>query len=113
LLIDLIDVLNRKASAHLLGHILIFGGVAALLGEWGIDGERGSSRLAFRYVILGALLMEAGQVTVGYSDDTLTDLILGVSFDLIVDILAAGGALWLTRRYSDSLTLAARRLRLA
>jgi hypothetical protein len=57
--------------------------------------------------------MEAGQVTVGYSDDTLTDLILGVSFDVMVDILAAVSALWLTRRYSDLLTLVVRRLRLA
>jgi hypothetical protein len=106
MLLVLVDELNRMQLVHFTGHLLIFGGVALLLGPWGRDDQRGSFRLALRYVIVGGLVMEAAQVTVGYSDDYITDLILGVSFDLMTD-LAAGllALLFLMRaRYSVAIS---------
>jgi hypothetical protein len=87
--VRLVDWLNRIKLAHVMGHLLIFGGVALLLGPWEMHGERGDSRLAMRYVIFGGLVMEAAQVAVGYSDDHITDLILGVSLDLTTDVVSA------------------------
>ena len=88
LLVSLVDWLNRSKVAHILGHHLIFGGVALLLGPWGMGDQRGSFGLAMRYVIVGGLLMEVVQVIVGYSDDHITDLILGVGFDLMIDAIS-------------------------
>jgi hypothetical protein len=105
-LLVFMDALNRMQLVHIMAHLLIFGGVAMLLGPWGGDGQRGSFRLALRYVVVGGILMEAAQVAVGYSDDYITDLILGVSFDLMTD-LAAGflALLFLMRsRYSMAIS---------
>ena len=107
-----IDMLNHKELAHVAGHLAIFGGVATLLGPWGRENQRGSIGLAVRYVTVGAILMEAVQVTVGYSDDTIHTLISGVLFDLLLDSIALVLALMLVQRYSQQLTLTAERLRL-
>ena len=88
LFVGWVDTLNRVEIVHVLGHLLIFGGVALLLGPWESEGERGDWRLAMRYVVIGGLIMEAAQVAVGYSDDHLTDLILGVLLDLTTDVVS-------------------------
>ena len=85
----LVDSLNRVELVHFMGHLLIFGCVALLLGPWGRDSQRGGFRLALKYVVLGGLIMETAQIIVGYSDDYITDLILGTSFDLMTDLTAA------------------------
>ena len=103
MLVNLVDWLDRIEMVHVLGHLLIFGGVGMLLGPWGKDGQRGDFRLAMRYVMVGGLLMEAAQVIVGYSDDYITDLILGVSFDLLTDVISGLLAVGLVR-YSSALS---------
>ncbi len=103
-LVALIDFLNGIEIVHILSHMIVFGGAALLLGPWGRPGDRGSARLAWRYVIIGTLLMEGGQVIVGYSDDYWQDLVVGVAFDLLVNGLSAALGVWLAARYAAPLT---------
>lgn len=102
-IVQVIDHLNALNWVHLMGHWAIFGGIAFLLGEWGQIGERGSSRLAWSYVIVGALAMEAGQALVGYADDTPRTLLESTLFDLATDGLAAWLGLWLARYWMNRL----------
>lgn len=90
LIADVIDFLNRIEIVHVLAHVVVFGGVAFLLGDWEWRGERGSTMLAIRYVMRGAIMMEALQILVGAWDDTVWEVVRGVSFDLFVDLLSLG-----------------------
>lgn len=92
-----LDELKRLELAHVIGHVGIFGGVALLLVY-----PPGSSRLAWRYVLTGAFAMEGVQVIVGASDDYLLPLILGVSFDLLTDFVAAGSAIYIWKKRNIS-----------
>jgi|GEM_PF-7124797 len=100
ILVQIIDALNRLEIAHLLAHVTVFGVVAFLVGEWGIAGERGSARQSLLYALWGGILMEIGQIIVGYSDDTFTELVFGSVYDLGVDMFAAGVVVkWLAWRH--------------
>jgi len=107
-LLSLVDSLNRVEIVHIMGHLMIFGGVALLLGPWGRDPEHGSVQLALQYVIVGGLVMEAAQVAVGYSDDYIADLILGVSFDLMTDLTAGLLALLFLMRARYSVAISSK-----
>lgn len=112
-LIMIIDFLNGQEIVHIAGHVLLFGGVAIVLGQWGTPPEQGSTQLAIYYTLGGAVLMELGQVLVGYSDDTQTSLMLGVGFDLLVNGLAAGLGILFIQRYAAPFTAMMHRLGLA
>jgi hypothetical protein len=104
--IGLIDRLNAVEWVHLVSHWAVFGSVAFLLGEWGAGAERGSAGLAWRYVVVGSLLMEGGQALVGYADDTPRTLVESILFDLAMNALGASMGLALlyrlTRWYKPS-----------
>lgn len=87
LLVSLIAVLSHIEVVHIVGHVLLFGGVAFLVGPW----EGGSRALAWRYVLVGGLLMEAVQILIGGSDNTITELVGSTGFDLLVN--GIGGVL--------------------
>jgi hypothetical protein len=95
--VNLLDRLNAREVWHLLGHVVVFGGAAALLTDWGPyetpGQEGGGPGLALRYTLAGALFMEGGQAIVGYSDDTAASLFWGTVFDLAVDGAAVALAL--------------------
>ncbi len=91
LLIRTVAALNQLEVVHLVSHLLVFGSVAFLVGPWSAQG--GSVALAWRYVLVGGILMEAVQIGVGYTDDTLWSLTYSLMFDMIVNGL--GGTIGL------------------
>jgi hypothetical protein len=86
-----LEFLVELEIAHIIVHTVIFGMVALLLGGWG----RGSRQLAWRYIIVGAVIMEVFQVILGIPHDSLPALVWGVGVDLVVDGVAGWLGLWM------------------
>ncbi|MBZ0310469.1 MAG: hypothetical protein K8I82_30690 [Anaerolineae bacterium] len=79
--VSLIALLNSLELVHIGMHLLLFGIIAFLVGPW----QGGSTTLAWSYVLVGSLLMETAQTLIGAWDDTLTELISSIVFDLLVN----------------------------
>ena len=99
-LFRLMEVLQKIEFLHIMAHLATFGSVGLLLGEWGTPGQRGDAKLAWRYVIWGAIIMEALQAPIGWKDgSSIGGWILTTGFDFAVDFAAAWLGLKLARRY--------------
>jgi hypothetical protein len=82
--LGVVSWLSRYETAHIVGHIVIFGGVALLLAQ----GDRTHPVLVWGSVLAGGMLLEVVQVLASHVSLSM-HLLQGSAFDLTVDALGA------------------------
>jgi hypothetical protein len=86
----------RSEVIRTVGHLMVFGTVALLLGPWGRNKQRGSQKLVWWHVIIGGVAIESGQIATRKPNLSLS-LIRSTLFDLVINALGALLGLFLLR----------------